>query len=75
MFKVEVMNKADKSAKTETAFKLFDKNKDGFITREEFTKVEECTGHTLVGINVNTEYLKYSSKRNTDFSPILSNNT
>ena len=36
---VEVMNKADKSQKTETAFRLFDKNKDGFITREEFTKV------------------------------------
>merc|ERR1712113_869143 len=37
--KVEVMNVADKSQKTETAFKLFDRNKDGYITREEFTKV------------------------------------
>ena len=36
---VEVMNKADKSQKAETAFKLFDKNRDGYITREEFTKV------------------------------------
>ena len=33
------MNKADKSQKAETAFKLFDKNRDGYITREEFTKV------------------------------------
>ena len=33
------MNVADKSQKTETAFKLFDRNKDGYITREEFTKV------------------------------------
>ena len=39
MIKVEVMNKADKSQKAETAFKLFDKNRDGYITREEFTKV------------------------------------
>ena len=39
---VEVMNKTDRAAKTETAFRLFDKNKDGFITREEFTKVG-CT--------------------------------
>jgi Ca2+-binding EF-hand superfamily protein len=36
------MNKTDRAAKTETAFRLFDKNKDGFITREEFTKVS-CT--------------------------------
>ena len=36
------MNKTDRAAKTETAFRLFDKNKDGFITREEFTKVG-CT--------------------------------
>ena len=33
------MNMTDRAAKTETAFRLFDKNKDGFITREEFTKV------------------------------------
>ena len=39
IIKVEVMNKADKSQKAETAFKLFDKNRDGYITREEFTKV------------------------------------
>ena len=39
-FQVEVMNKADKSQKTETAFRLFDKNKDGYITREEFNKVD-----------------------------------
>ena len=32
------MNKTDRSSKTETAFKLFDKNKDGFVTREEFIK-------------------------------------
>ena len=38
-FKVEVMSKADKSQKTETAFRLFDKNRDGYVTREEFTKV------------------------------------
>ena len=37
-----MMSKADKSQKTETAFKLFDKNKDGYITREEFTKVASC---------------------------------
>ena len=36
------MNKTDRAAKTETAFRLFDKNKDGFITREEFSKVG-CT--------------------------------
>ena len=36
------MNKADKSQKTETAFKLFDKNRDGYITRDEFTKVQHC---------------------------------
>ena len=33
------MNVADKSQKTETAFKLFDRNKDGYISRDEFTKV------------------------------------
>ena len=42
-FQVEVMNKADKSQKTETAFRLFDKNKDGYITREEFNKVDESS--------------------------------
>jgi Ca2+-binding EF-hand superfamily protein len=36
---VEVMNKTDRTGKADTAFKLFDKNKDGFITREEFTQV------------------------------------
>merc|ERR1719410_2522728 len=39
--KVEVMSKADKSQKTETAFRLFDKNRDGYVTREEFTKVSK----------------------------------
>ena len=34
---------ADKSQKTETAFKLFDRNKDGYISREEFTKVKKIT--------------------------------
>ena len=29
------MSKTDRAAKTETAFRLFDKNKDGFITRED----------------------------------------
>jgi hypothetical protein len=33
---VEVMSKTDRAAKTETAFRLFDKNKDGFITRYEY---------------------------------------
>ena len=36
---VEIMNQTERSAKTQTAFKLFDKNKDGFITRQEFLKV------------------------------------
>lgn len=49
IIKVEVMNKADKSQKAETAFKLFDKNRDGYITREEFTKV-----FTFSFCNVNT---------------------
>jgi len=39
--KVEVMNKAERSAKADTAFKLFDRNKDGFITREEFVKASK----------------------------------
>ena len=33
------MATTERSAKTKTAFKLFDKNKDGFITRQEFLKV------------------------------------
>ena len=33
------MNHTDRSSKTEMAFKLFDMNKDGYITREEFKKV------------------------------------
>ena len=37
--KVEVMSKSERASKAETAFKLFDKNRDGFITREEFTQV------------------------------------
>ena len=36
---VEVMSKSDRASKAETAFKLFDKNRDGFITKEEFTQV------------------------------------
>lgn len=38
---VEVMNKTDRTGKADTAFKLFDKNKDGFITREEFAQVSK----------------------------------
>ena len=33
------MSKSERASKAETAFKLFDKNRDGFITREEFTQV------------------------------------
>ena len=40
--KVEVMSKSERASKAETAFKLFDKNRDGFITREEFTQVCVC---------------------------------
>ena len=40
--KVEVMSKSERASKAETAFKLFDKNRDGFITREEFTQVCAC---------------------------------
>ena len=40
--KVEVMSKSERASKAETAFKLFDKNRDGFITREEFTQVRVC---------------------------------
>ena len=39
------MNVADKSQKAETAFKLFDRNKDGYITREEFIKVQMVICH------------------------------
>jgi len=39
--KVDGMNKAERSAKADTAFKLFDRNKDGFITREEFVKASK----------------------------------
>ena len=35
------MNKTDRTGKTDTAFKMFDKNRDGFITKEEFTEVTE----------------------------------
>ena len=41
------MNVADKSQKTETAFKLFDRNKDGYISRDEFTKVIKKHGQSL----------------------------
>jgi len=40
--KVEIMNKTDKTmGKVDTAFKMFDKNKDGFITKEEFAQVSK----------------------------------
>merc|ERR1719348_2362415 len=39
--KVEIMATTERSEKTKTAFKLFDKNKDGFITRQEFLKVSK----------------------------------
>ena len=29
-------------SKVDTAFKMFDKNKDGFITKEEFAQVWGC---------------------------------
>ena len=32
-------DKAQKTASTNTAFRLFDRNKDGFITKDEFNKV------------------------------------
>ena len=39
------MSKSERASKAETAFKLFDKNRDGFITREEFTQVR-CPSQT-----------------------------
>jgi len=39
--KVEAMNTCDRSSKAETAFRLFDMNKDGYITRDEFKKVSK----------------------------------
>ena len=39
------MSKSERASKAETAFKLFDKNRDGFITREEFTQVR-CSSQT-----------------------------
>ena len=47
---VEVMSRSkaqpggDRASKADTAFKLFDKNRDGFITREEFSQVREGIG-------------------------------
>ena len=34
----------DRASKADTAFKLFDKNRDGFITREEFSQVSHRRG-------------------------------
>ena len=53
------MNVADKSQKTETAFKLFDRNKDGYITREEFTKVATQGAKTFLikVITINHSFL------------------
>jgi Ca2+-binding EF-hand superfamily protein len=42
------MNNSDRSSKTETAFKLFDMNKDGYITREEFKKVGHGIQHCKI---------------------------
>ena len=40
---VEAMSRSDRASKAETAFKLFDKNRDGYITKEEFTQVTHVT--------------------------------
>jgi Ca2+-binding EF-hand superfamily protein len=39
LLQVEAMKNSDRSSHTKMAFKLFDMNKDGFITREEFKMV------------------------------------
>ena len=39
------MNKTERFAKTENAFKLFDKNNDRFITRHEILKVKPVQVH------------------------------
>ena len=62
MIKVEVMNKADKSQKAETAFKLFDKNRDGYITREEFTKVFTF----FCGVNINEREKSFTGFQKAD---------
>ena len=35
---------------TDTAFKLFDKDKDGFITRAEFAKVASTKKTSFLGV-------------------------
>ena len=41
------MNNSDRSSKSLIAFKLFDMNKDGYITREEFKKVHLVISNTV----------------------------
>ena len=36
----------------DTAFKMFDKNKDGFITKEEFAQVGMSTSERVLILNV-----------------------
>ena len=59
-------SKREAVAKAERAFKIFDKDNDGYITKEEFTKISKKLNKQQV------QYiLLHSSKRHTFFIKVL----
>ena len=58
---MEVINAADKAqkSKTDTAFNLFDKNKDGFITKDEFAEVSK----KLSPAQIDAVFAKYDANK------------
>jgi len=61
--KVEVINAADnhrsQKSKTDTAFGLFDKNRDGFITKDEFAEVSK----KLSPAQIDAVFAKYDANK------------
>jgi len=58
--KVEIMNKTDKTVgKVDTAFRMFDKNRDGFITKDEFAQVSK----TLSKEQIEAVFAKFDANK------------
>ena len=55
-----MVNKRESAAKAERAFKLFDKDNDGYITKVEFQKISEKLDKSQVHKGNNSIIIRFS---------------